>query len=743
MLGRPPTLVCWTAAFGGNPGSATGRGHLEKAIDLLPIATPCSVMLHVRSFLTCVFRMLDRFGTPPKNIDKPHYQFKLKSGSIGVYVANARSHGRRNGVQTISMQGIADLARVKRPVVSMWRTRFAPSESPFPSPLQEAPLLFDAAKVAQWLQETGHGNNAHPVDEFALHSSAMQLLAQNLDDASALLLLQELSGELLQEVDPVDAVVALEAHQVDSVLDPSAAMKALGDDKLCAAVDELAEAAFSGSQVLDRLVEKFAKPGGPWADEALTSAGVELLGRVIAELQRIEPRTIAPAGPGGLVAISELPRHAGETDCWTFEYRSAESPAARAAWRRLAAHGLCVEGHDRSADAKPSPSGVLYVMQWQDVSAGPQFFDRVEDMLIDMGDRDILVVIGPANLMTDRQGDGRRRKLLIPSESYVAPLRYVARLPNGLSKFGGRRRLALWVFGRATSSWTVAGSHSDSRIDVAALTAIAADVAAAISDSRDLHAHAFHSSSVLESSYLLRQPELVAPSASGTPNNGDEQLARVWELDQGFLDDVELSAAPAQQAQISLARATRELGRDMAGARLPGDILGSPEPGWAIVIGPDEVRDPALIGRRGIDRLTLEVQAPRAQLTQPGDVIYVATGGPAAVVDQHGGHVVMAPARIFRCRDAETDDRQLVPAVVAADIAAQRGSDRSTWRLRTVPASVVAPLHVITQRTYRRRQRLLDELKCLDEFETEVLGGLSAGSLTASISQSNTKKAER
>ena len=644
-------------------------------------------------------------------------------------------------MQTITMQGIADLAWVKRPVVSMWRTRFAQSEFPFPSPAGEAPLVFDAAEVALWLQETGHGNNAHPVEEFALHSSAMKLLAQNLDDASALLLLQELLGELLQEVDPVDAVDALEGHQVDSVLDPSAAMKALGDDKLCAAVDELAEAAFSGSQVLDRLVDKFTEPGGPWSNEALTSAGAKLLGRVIAELQRIEPRTIVPAGPGGLVAVSGLPGHAGETDRWTFEYRSAESPAARAAWRRLAAHGLCVERYDMSARAKPSPSGVLYVLQWQDVSAGTQFFDRVEDMLINTGDRDILVVVGPANLMTDRQGDGRRRKLLIPSESYVAPLRYVARIPKGLSKFGGRRRLALWVFGRATSNWTVAGSHSDSRIDVAALTAIAADVAAAISDSRDIHAHAFHSSTVLESSYLLRQPELVAPIATAISDNGDEQLARVWELDRGFLDDVDISATPARPAHISLAQATRELGRDLAGVRLPGEYLGSPQSGWAIVMGSDEVRDPKLVGRRGIDRLMLEEQAPRAQLTEPGDVIYVAAGGPAAVVDHHGGHVVAAPARIFRCRDAEADDRQLVPAVVAADIAAQRGSDRSTWRLRTVPAGVVPALDVITQRIADRRRRLLDEMKNLDTFEAVLVDGLSAGSLTASIDRSNAEKA--
>ena len=53
---------------------------------------------------------------------------------------------------TITMQGIADLAGVKRPVVSMWRKRFADSGNPFPAPLDNAKLKFDATEVGQWLR---------------------------------------------------------------------------------------------------------------------------------------------------------------------------------------------------------------------------------------------------------------------------------------------------------------------------------------------------------------------------------------------------------------------------------------------------------------------------------------------------------------------------------------------------------------------------------------------------------------
>jgi hypothetical protein len=84
-----------------------------------------------------------------------------------------------------------------------------------------------------------------------------------------------------------------------------------------------------------------------------------------------------------------------------------------------------------------------------------------------------------------------------------------------------------------------------------------------------------------------------------------------------------------------------------------------------------------------------------------------------------------------------------VPAVVAADIAAQPGSDRDTWRLRTVPVGAVAAFTEIIRRTDHRRRRLIDELRGLDAFEAEIIDGLSAGSLTAAITQSKTKKAER
>ncbi|MBD1320567.1 hypothetical protein [Gordonia hankookensis] len=636
-------------------------------------------------------------------------------------------------MSTLTMQAIAELAQVKRPVVSMWRSRFAMSDTPFPAPMGGNPLLFDAGQVAAWLDETGHGNNTESRFEASLHSSLFQKLVDNIDAASTLLLLHELVGEPIAGLHPAEAAAALETRaEVSSVANSADAVIALADSALVSAVDELAEAGFSGCRVLDILVADFVKPGGPWANEALTSDGRDLLASVIAEIRRAQPLTIVPTGTGGQILAHALVDQLDEDERCDFSIRTStfDQPCDRAAWRRLVADGWPANAIDNPGELLDDQQGRLHLMMMQNLRSDSGFFDSVENGLLDLGVDDVLLVVGPARLMVDADGAPRRQKLLVPASSYIAPLRYVARLPKGLSRFGGRRRLALWIFGRPDSSWTVVGAHSDTRMDIAACEAIAADAATAISPTADLHAHAFHSSVVRASSYIVRRPTLTVPVRVNAADESGERLARVWELDRGMLDGISLTAASEEPKQVGFTVATRELGRDLAGSRIPREHVGEAQPGWAHVVGPDEVRSPTHIGSIGIDRLVLESVAPRARLTEPGDVIYVSAGGPAAVIDHHGGHVVLAPARAFRCRDAEVDDRQLVPAVVAADIAAQQGTDRRTWQLRTVHVEEVAPLEELIRRTDQRRQQLLDQLNNVEELRTEIIDGLSERSLT-------------
>lgn len=639
-------------------------------------------------------------------------------------------------MRTLTMNGIAELANVRRPVVSVWRTRHATGTHPFPRPVDEAALTFDADEVGRWLADTGRGNNPDAAVESALHSSTYRQVAARVDDASTLLLLHHLSGGPVASLDLAAAADLITVHGLTAVTPLDSVAAALADSELANAVDDVAEAAFSAQRVLDRLVGDHCRADGAWRDGALTDAGVQLVGTVLAELLRARPADVVPLGDGGLVLAHALSGHLDESERPTFAClpSATVTEVQRSAWRRLAAHDCAVTPCDE-VDGTPDLAGAsLLLLQHQAVSDAEIFFDEVGDALVAVGPDDTLVVVGPALFMTDPASARSRRRLLVPTFGNEAPLRYVARLPKGLSRFGGRRRLALWVFSRTTTDrpWTVAGAHSDIDTDEGACQAIAADVAASIT-AADVNAHAFRSSAVRASDRFLRLASLTIAPTAGDAVDGTDHHARILELDRGLLGDVTFAAsAPAPEA-MTFTAATRELGRDLPGTRIASEHITPPAAGAVAVIGPEEIRDPLTRGRRAIDRLRLEEVAPRARLTERGDVIYVGVGGPAAFVDHDGGHVVLSPARIFRCRDAEDGGHQLVPEVVAADIARQPRPERDTWWLRTVSVTRAPALDEMTRRTRRRREDLLDELQAIDALETELIDAMSAGSLTAEI----------
>ncbi|MDZ4232217.1 MAG: DNA-binding protein, partial [Dietzia sp.] len=84
-------------------------------------------------------------------------------------------------METLTMQQIADLAEVKRPVVSVWRSRSTGSDSPFPAPVHPAQLVFSAHEVGRWLRVTGRGNNPEAQEDAALFSSLMGRAASKFD----------------------------------------------------------------------------------------------------------------------------------------------------------------------------------------------------------------------------------------------------------------------------------------------------------------------------------------------------------------------------------------------------------------------------------------------------------------------------------------------------------------------------------------------------------------------------------
>ncbi|MGP5290032.1 hypothetical protein ACTXL6_08275 [Brachybacterium tyrofermentans] len=644
---------------------------------------------------------------------------------------------------TLTMQAIADLAQVQREVVSMWRSRYADSPHPFPPPVEADGRLFEADLVADWLRVTGRGNNPDAPLEAVLHSSLFDSLLEDLDAASTLLLLHDQLGGPLADLRLHEVLDGARDAGLDRLIDSAQLPDLLARSQLVAAIDDLAEAAFSGRHVLERLVDTFTTPRGAWAGEALTGPGADLVADVVLAMHEQSNHRLDPHGSGGRLLITIAAAAAGEDRGLLVGIDDAmiQEPTGRALLRLLATQ-LGPDSVVDTACADEMAQGHLTLVMSQEIEDAHTFFEEIDSLLLERGPGDVLALIGPAELLVEPLKDDAfrvaRERLLMPTAGLPADLRYVARLPRGLSRHGGRRRLALWVVGTAVThadrTWTVYGEHADTALDRASRAAIAADVVAALAGGDALTSHAFLRSSRLATDALVRRRSLVLAPQEALERSGGESLARIWELDDGLVRDaVHLEAVDAGgiDPTVSWHTVTTAFAAEMRGTRLPEEAIAGPEPGSAIVIGPEEVRDPQRRGRRAIDRLVLEKATSRSTFTQPGDVVFTAEGGVAAFVDVEGGHVLQSPVRALRCRPDGRQGRILHPSVVAADISRQEGRDRRTWRLRTIPDDAVPAIEQTTARLEARRTHLISQLATLDALEDELTRALATGTLAA------------
>ncbi len=184
-------------------------------------------------------------------------------------------------MNTLTLQDVADLAKVRRPVVSMWRNRpmVRGVSMPFPEPVGvvDGVARFARGDVVDWLARTGRGNNA----DFSDDAPALAVPdGAALEEAVTLLCWYVLTGEELagttvearvrraEECDPEDSLLLREIRR----LRPSNAFLEY--------VDDLVEASFGPADALARL------DGGRLKREIaardLTPEAVEVLHRVVA-----------------------------------------------------------------------------------------------------------------------------------------------------------------------------------------------------------------------------------------------------------------------------------------------------------------------------------------------------------------------------------------------------------------------------------------------------------------------------
>ncbi|WP_159067472.1 DNA-binding protein [Gordonia iterans] len=658
----------------------------------------------------------------------------------------------------MSMQDIADVARVRRPVVSMWRTRYTDGPFPFPDPVAPGDSRFDAEEVARWFRDTGRGNNPEAADDVALHTSLLHDTVRATDAASLLALLSARAGGPAADLDQGQAfeIAAGLADQHLASLDD--VESALTDSQTVAAVDRLSEAAYGPVPVIRRLAELGCAADPAGEVELLTDEGLHIVNTVGAELIRSSPGLVAPAGPGGLVlldgAVGLLDEHEAT------EFACAPSTRAlawqRARWRALLAGGASVR---QVVAGDPVLADATVLAQWASAARteAAEFFAWIDDIVVSLGPGGRAVVIGPAELLIDDlSGEERQRRAeVLGGADYFAPLRFAARLPKGLVRSAGRRQLAVWVVapsGDEQKAATVIADHSalTGQVEVQAL---AADVAAAAAGERERRSHTFLRGTVRASRVVVPQHRLRVSVTDERVLDGGDLLAQVWEASSHtqapVLEGIGMAAGADRGedgASVPWQVATSGRGRPVQlipGVRVPAESIGAAVSGSVTVLGECELRNPGTIGRRGVDRLALEQIAPNSTFTEPGDVVYLRTADPAAMVDDVGGRLVVTPARIARCRDVELAGRKLLPHIVAADIAEQRSANVDAWRLRTVPADQADVVAEARERIEARRGELRSELAALDQLERSLTRGITRGLLRAEFTSGTSDPEEQ
>ena len=643
--------------------------------------------------------------------------------------------------QVLTMRQVAELAGVQRPVVSTWRRRFAGQPTAFPEPVDPAELLFDAHQVGRWLEETGRGKNREAGADAVLYSTLVDTVADRLADTSALLLLHALAGEPLVGSDPDELLMLLAQAGAESVLSLADAASALEASDLVAQVDALVEAGVTATRVFARLARRQETIDSRLGAESLTAEGDGLAVSVLVAVMEDSERVLAPWGPGGLRLVVRAVEDGNEVGRPRIVApEGIADPVELLLWRYLVALGCQLE--TPRADA-----AVLTVGQWVTAGAGSaeEFFDELDRVVIGLEEESAALVLGPAPLLVDRLPDPapRRRVLGVESGGYLAPLRYVARFPAGMCRFGGRRRLALWALGHpvtpgAERRFTTYGEHSAHSLDAGECRAVGHDVAAALRGGGARRSHAFLRSAHRVTEALLSREVLAVPLTDELVEDGGDALARLWERRDAsapeVFEGVDVEAAgSATDRSVPWAAATTGAGRParvITGIRIPPAVWAAGAGGIG-VIGPEEVRGEAPVGSRTVDLVALVEGAPRSRLTEPGDVVFVTTTptGPAAIIDAEGGNVVQAPARILRCLAPSGGGRRILPETAVRDIRASRGGDPRAWRLRTVAVDAVGPWRTVAARAAEHRARLERELAALDAVTTELSDGLAAGTL--------------
>ncbi|CAN7378679.1 hypothetical protein LJR044_002292 [Microbacterium foliorum] len=633
----------------------------------------------------------------------------------------------------VSMQGIADLAHVRRPVVSMWRRRFREGLEAFPEPIRgdHPGLMFDASEVAQWLKATGHGNNVDASADAAAAATPAGLMFSDpahVEELEALVILQihlgplkGLSGSALLEaamqVDPYDLSIRTEVERHVS-----------GENDWTDFADRIIDAAYSPAGALEVITQRSsaaASASGPAAP--LSTEAADLLAALVAALPAhtavIDDGIDAPLGVPLTSASSDDPT-----------IRLGSGTHTRRLRRRMMALGVWVSDSDHR-------TGVMHVdrLPHQPNDSDVVALTTLDESVLQLGADDVAVIIGPARILTEPL---RHRERGIRADALRTDrVRAIVRLPAGLVPGSTREALALWALGPIPADvpvedrYTAVADLTDTKLTSTRQADLVSDLVACMGTWQQTRARAHRFMSLQRTSSLRVRPgSLVTRTpARPTTSNAQELAAHVKnaalavDSDRPDVDVIE-EQNPTAVPPASLMDLIRERhARLIPGTRISPDDLG---PTGLRVILSEHLDNPISIGNVGIDPLVYAAQYPGSQPTQPGDVVFRTGPTTAAWVDHAGASVVAYPARILRIRRA--DPGGLIPELVAQDMAAQPAGPGAwkRWRLRRVPPASVVMLRRVLGEIAATHARLEERLARLDTYTAALITGITAGAVT-------------
>ncbi|KRE46116.1 hypothetical protein ASG92_11215 [Arthrobacter sp. Soil736] len=669
----------------------------------------------------------------------------------------------------MTLSDVAALAKVQRPVVSMWRKRSAGSAHPFPerAALEGGRELFDADQVAAWLAATGRGNNAEALNDVAAFArmpgaASGGVQRDTLNGLTALLTLKAITGKALGRMGPDELLdVADECDPDDLFL--YSELENLGTSLASTAsfADRLVDSAYNAPAAFEQLLAARFRLGlREHTDTALAESAVALISSAAVELAAtLDGDTmVADSTRGGSDLLMGVVHASGESASHKFLVPDDDGGGGRLVRRRLRVHG--VDGGQIRVD----PSGefaiqgpVVHVAQYPSLGApgmdAMQILSAVEHLVLQMDDQQRAVILAPARVLCDvplaADAAGLRSGLL-----RTGRVRAIVRLPQGLLVSKPREAQALWVLGPSFAEvpiaerWTMVANLSTQGLSEGARVDLVSDIVASMGNRATVRAHSFRFARLVQTRLLLasRQSLVAVQSGDSVPEPGvAEAVLRVEELvrllqtskTEQARSVAVLPGAPTAKAQATSVQELIAAGnlRYIKGNRLDDARLTAKDGTQAL--GPAELLDPHAAPPRRIALLDFAAAYPAGRLTEPGDVVFCTSPRPAARVDVEGGAIVVFPARVLRI-DAG-DPGGLMADVVAVDINRMAPSDKDwrKWRLRRTPDAQRQPLQSVLAELQHGQQETLLRLEQLEELATLITDGVAGGSLTLTDPISN------